>query len=290
MQRSWLFILICIIFLNSVAQNVGTGTALPLTKLQIKGGLLLNSTIGNTPVSGAGTRLMWIPAKVSFRAGVVAGNNGDNINIGNFSVAAGHNTKASGTSANAFGDAVIAIGYSIISTSFAGFAMGSCNDTTDAVNTGNFNPLNRIFQMGNGPANNAGSNALTVLQNGHVGIGVLYPSQMLDVAGIVTVQNGKGIIRTTDGTQKKEWTTTVVVTSTLTAGARSAVNFTFPECFNSTPDVYAGNIVSGAGGWAEVIMSDTDITTTGGIQYINNPGTGNRSPNFALKIIAIGPP
>jgi hypothetical protein len=209
--------------------------------------------------------------------------------VGGNSSATGDYAVAAGTNTNAVGNASLALGYSLWSASFAGLVVGSCNDTSDAPNQNTFNPLNRIFQVGNGTANNVRSNALTVLQNGNVGIGVLHPAQMLEVAANITVQNGKGIIRSADGTQLKKLTTSVAVNVTLSAGSTTAYNFTFPENFSGTPDVYVGNVISGAGGWAEVVMSIANVTPGGGTLYVNNPRTGNWSPVFTVKIIAIGP-
>ncbi len=77
--------------------NVGLGATSPLARLHVQNGSVLASgTSGNTPTSGAGTRMMWIPAKNSFRAGTVNGTQWDSTNIGSGSFAIGSNTKASG--------------------------------------------------------------------------------------------------------------------------------------------------------------------------------------------------
>lgn len=61
------------------------------------------------PVSGAGTRLMWIPARSAFRVGTISNyfgtgvTNWDAANIGLFSFASGYNTKASGDASTAMG-------------------------------------------------------------------------------------------------------------------------------------------------------------------------------------------
>jgi hypothetical protein len=79
------------------AGNVGIGTSNPQAIFQVQNGtVLFNGTIGNTPVSGGGRRLMWIPAKAEFRAGEVIGDAWDDNNIGLYSVAMGLNTIAAG--------------------------------------------------------------------------------------------------------------------------------------------------------------------------------------------------
>lgn len=217
--------------------NVGIGTTSPDALLHVqRGAVLFDSTIGVTPVSGAGTRMMWIPAKAAFRAGSVNGTSWDNSNIGQNSVAFGENTFASGPGSTAFGFGTAATGiystamgymtgawgfrstamgfntfalgdYStsmgeqtiasgksssctgafIKSKSYAGFATGIYNDSTNAANATAINSLNRVFQVGNGTADNARSNAITVLQNGNAGIGVLIPARMLSVGTDIAV-------------------------------------------------------------------------------------------------------
>jgi hypothetical protein len=255
--------------------NVGIGTTTPDALLHVqRGAVLFDSTIGGTPVSGAGTRMMWIPAKAAFRAGKVLGSEWDDSNIGLNSFASGQgnladgdnstaigiythatglnsfasgdvsiatganstamgfNTLASNTGSTAIGNsstasgaASVALGNGLLasggysmalgynntssadrsisigsfnkssgafsfssgyftkSKSFSGFTTGTFNDSTNAANPNNFNTLNRIFEIGNGTADNARKNAMTVLQNGNVGIGVLNPAAKLHVSG-----------------------------------------------------------------------------------------------------------
>lgn len=282
--------------------NVGIGINSPKAILNVRNGaVLFDSTVGITPVSGAGTRLMWIPAKAAFRAGRISGTQWNDANIGVYSIAFGFNNTASGGNATAMGqlttasgaDATalgygtvasgseslatgmsctasgtqsiamgiwstasgsssIAIGNSNISNntastaiglyanaygygstaigwgstasnystsvfgvnltatgytsmaigvsnksigdystamglgtkskSYQGFTVGAYNDSSNAANTINTNPLNRIFEIGNGTADNNRSNAMTVLQDGNIGIGELNPTVPLNMA------------------------------------------------------------------------------------------------------------
>ncbi|HYR06467.1 MAG TPA: tail fiber domain-containing protein [Longimicrobium sp.] len=62
-------------------------------------------TIGIIPASGAGTRMMWHPAKVAFRAGYAdAGGQFDESNIGYYSIAAGALVTAAGNYSVALGN------------------------------------------------------------------------------------------------------------------------------------------------------------------------------------------
>jgi len=91
--------------------NVGIGTTSPFVKFQVNNGaVLFNGTTGITPVSGAGTRFMWIPSKAAFRAGYTGGNSWDDRNIGVHSVAMGDSTAASGASSTAMGQMTYASG------------------------------------------------------------------------------------------------------------------------------------------------------------------------------------
>jgi polyhydroxyalkanoate synthesis regulator phasin len=114
---------------------------------------------------------------------------------GTLSTALGSNTTASGYFSTAMGDFTTssgsistAMGFFTKSKSFGGVSIGLYNDSTNAADAINFNPLNRIFEIGNGSADNARSNAMTVLQNGNTGIGTTNPTSTLDVNGPITIE------------------------------------------------------------------------------------------------------
>lgn len=101
--------------LNLMAQNVGIGilTPEPSAVLHINAsagssvnGFLVTGVFGtpsNFPNLGAGSRLMFYPAKSAFRAGYVTGTQWDDLNTGYNSVAMGYNTLAGGEYSTALG-------------------------------------------------------------------------------------------------------------------------------------------------------------------------------------------
>jgi hypothetical protein len=96
---------------SSFAGKVGIGTTNPLAKLSVyDGAILATGASAGTPVSGAGIRMMWIPARGAFRAGNVDGSQWDDANIGNLSTAMGNTAKASGIASTAMGFYTIASG------------------------------------------------------------------------------------------------------------------------------------------------------------------------------------
>jgi hypothetical protein len=226
----------------SIAQNVGIGTVAPKARLHVADSTVVFSAAdpllaapGNTPVNGAGARMMWYPGKASFRAGFIDAAQWDKDNIGFFSFASGHNsyannsystamgrnTMATGTSATSLGYFTIASGPS--STAFGSYAQATGSEAT-AMNSntiasgfaatamgfgsiskgdyslatglftkskspgslvlGQYNDTsntNRLFEIGNGTADNARSNALTLLVNGNAGLGTISPQARLHV-------------------------------------------------------------------------------------------------------------
>ena len=137
-------------------------------------------------------------------------------------------------------------------------------------------------------------NRMAISNAGNVGIGNDNPGYKLDVAGSVRfsgnmlVQSNKGIIRSNDATQQKKLTTSFFMTSTFSAGQTKSFAITWPETFSAVPDAFVGNITSGAGGWAEVVLSLADVTSTGATLFVFNARNATVTPNFTVKIIAIG--
>ncbi len=165
------------------------------------------------------------------------------------------------------------------------------------------NNLSYIQAERNGYGQNVG-NTLMLQYRGNATVGlVASPSEKLEVLGNlklqtnnnqidtelgdVMVRGGAGIIRNNTGAQLQKQTKTISINTSFAAGETKTFDFTWDDAFSATPEAYVGNITSGAGGWAEVVMSVALVSTTGGRLYVYNP-TGTRNPNFSVNILALG--
>lgn len=98
--------------------SIGNNLMLGTEKLRVTAGaVLFDGAVGVTPVSGAGTRLMWVPEKHALRAGEVTGTQWDAANIGDWSAAFGLDVSVPGAASFAAcrdtlasGDTAVALG------------------------------------------------------------------------------------------------------------------------------------------------------------------------------------
>jgi hypothetical protein len=81
---------------------------------------------GNTPTSGGGTRLMWVPSRQAFRAGNVTGSQWDDNNLGQGSVAFGNDNISAMPYTFAIGESNI-VGSSVFDAGYRSAAFGSNN-------------------------------------------------------------------------------------------------------------------------------------------------------------------
>ena len=131
------------------ADSLVAGAALPPASrfiFKTDGGFAALGTFGSGTIaaSGAGTRLLWHPAKAALRAGHVTfnffGNHWDDGNIGLLSMAFGFDTRASGSNSTAMGSGTTASGS--ISTAIgadttaSGFISTAMGDSTTASGSG----------------------------------------------------------------------------------------------------------------------------------------------------------
>ena len=161
------------IFSKSNAQNVGINAtgALPdgsaILHVDVgtstTKGLLVTGTynaFGTVPDLGAGSRLMFYPAKSAFRAGNVSGTQWDNSNTGQFSVAIGNNTTASGANSAAIGASTTASGDN--STAMGTGTVANSNSSTAI---GRFTTASGIYSFATGNSTIASGNSSTAIGN-----------------------------------------------------------------------------------------------------------------------------
>ncbi|WP_462255023.1 tail fiber domain-containing protein [Ferruginibacter sp.] len=116
------------------------------------------------------------------------------LSMGYLTVASGNTATSMGLSTVASGGVATSTGVDTKAKAYAGFSMGTYNDSSDAPNPSSFTPTDRLFQIGNGTANNQRSNAITVLRNGNMGIGTTAPLARLHVADSGVLFNGPAVI------------------------------------------------------------------------------------------------
>ncbi len=172
------------------------------------------------------------------------------------------------------------------------FGSDASGELISSSRTGSLNFLGLDFWTG-------GTAKMSLTNSGNLGIGVRNPTSKLQVdgtiltTGSVVVQNNKGIIRNTGSTQLKQVITSVPVnysSVSIPALGTVVIPVSWTENFSGTPvAAYVGNSTSGAGGWAEVVMSISGASSTGCSLYIFNPRNSPTGPNFTINIVAIGP-
>ena len=218
-----IFIISACLLQELVAQTgkVGINTTSPAALLHVKdssvlftGPATLPATPGNPPVSGAGSRMLWYPAKAAFRSGLVTGTQWDKINIGQYSFSSGYNTIAKGDYSTGFGHTTLAsgsqstslgsstqalgtnttslgsgsiakgfnstaMGVSTQSNGYASTVIGQWNDTIVSSQT-TMSGTTPLFIIGKGDNAGSRSNALVVRKDGNIGIGISNPGFLLN--------------------------------------------------------------------------------------------------------------
>ncbi|MDO8625833.1 MAG: hypothetical protein Q7K39_00005, partial [Candidatus Magasanikbacteria bacterium] len=210
------------------AGNVGINDTSPPARLTVTNGAIMASgTTGATPGSGAGTRLMWIPAKAAFRAGAVSSTEWDDANIGINSTAFGLKAKASGRHSLAWGvdsvassDHTLALGELATASGVSSIAIntGASSSATYSMAMGWFGVASGIYSTAIGGiqaqayatsamaignyaiANASGSmafgNRISVSGENSFGIGVSSTAYTLSVANTFAVVGGRSLFGT----------------------------------------------------------------------------------------------
>lgn len=106
--------------------------------------------------------------------------------MGNSTLTTGESSFAGGEATTAIGKNSFVTGQSLEARSYASVVIGRWNELNIGTsNPDNWVPADPVFMIGNGSSDNVRHNALTVLKNGNVGIGLAEPSVNLEVTGIV---------------------------------------------------------------------------------------------------------
>lgn len=211
---------------------------------------------------------------------------------GNGAVAIGNSVNASGTGAvslgyttNAISNAATSTGYNTTASglaSFSGgnntlakasnaFTIGEKNDDTDSPDPVVRNPLDRIFQIGNGDSVlNTNANVLTILRNGKIGVGsnVLVPSATIHLDGTfryVDGNEGNSKVLTSDANGNATWQTPAGGSSSTDAFGEEATGSTSStitlshSALTNTVRIYKNGMRLPA---AEFSVSGTTVTLT----------------------------
>lgn len=199
----------------------------------------------------------------------------------------------------------------------SGYGQGPANTSTDygiwshsyraggwaVLASGGLNPLqsNHWVGLGQGPSSSSLGATIRIV-DGNQGAGKLLTSDAngngtwqapsftgnVAVGGTLTVQNGKGIIRSTGSTQQKMQVKPQVINVNLPSFGSTYYDITWPEAFTSAPAAYVGNMPVITSGWGQALMSLVNVTTTGARLYVSNAYNAAITMNFTVNIMAIG--
>ena len=224
-----------------VAGNGSSGNRSDALVLDQDAGLVVYGELGTgtIPAEGAGTRMMWYPAKGAFRAGEV-NTQWDDGNIGDYSVAFGEDTQASGTSSTATGFSTTAAAKFSVAMGFRakanhdGAFVWADNRLIDFVSTG--------------------ADQFLIRAGGGMGVGTNSPQTQFDVSrditGSATIANHTAFIENTNGNSGD-----VLALRTNDPNPGSAENFiTF---FSSSSGI--GSIQGNGSGGVEYSSSSADF-------------------------------
>lgn len=145
-----------------------------------------------------------------------------------------------------------------------------------------------------------GTPRMVFANGGNVGIGTAIPTAKLSVDGTgsftgnLTVNNGKGIVRTTTAASMKVHIAQVNLGSSFSVLAGNcatnspALNITSAD-FTTAPTAQVGNIVSGTGNFGKLIINIQSATSTAvTLRFCNNTASSIVLSNMVFNVLCIG--
>ncbi len=183
---------------------------------------------------------------------------------GNLSLAVGYGNAASGTGAYAIGydnysagDYAFSFGTGLFAPTYGQMSLGRYNASIPGT-ADSWVATDPVFVVGNGQTSGTRSNALTILKNGNIGIGVTAPDNKLDVVGTFQLGNGTSFSKLQAGTY--------TVGSNASTGVK-VVTLTFPSAFTTVPKIVI--TPRNENGINDIVVISTrNITTTNAVILI----------------------
>ncbi len=177
---------------NTLSSGYGSVAMGNLTEATAEGAIAVGTTASATGYASA-----------AFGEGNASGYG--SLSAGTGGNATGENAIALGANPQAQGEFSVAIGQSVQAPSWGETALGNYSDIYIPNSSTAPNDFDRLFSIGNGTSTASRSNALTILQNGNMGLGRTFPESRLDVNGAVKIRSanylelGAGLTKVTDG-------------------------------------------------------------------------------------------
>jgi hypothetical protein len=197
--------------------------------------------------------------------------------IGDYAIATGNTSTATGISSMSLGELTMAIGtnavamhFRTIAKAYACLAIGRYNDTMDISSTTSWVATDPVFIIGNGSASNSRSNAMTVLKNGNVGIGISSPAYPLHV--VHNINSGGG------------FDNGLVIEANSASTGEAAVVFKNHGANGSGTNGWIAGLNESRNFSLAYGNSFTGVTTKMFLDSLGNMGIGVTNPGYLLEV------